>query len=135
MKKKGLRKIKDKYSFKKEIICQMYIISIIKHKMNFYFCACQEFVQKTHRIWHLFSMSHRLKMIKIKEDKCLPICSICHQKIIRSKQYATICKHIYHHDCLEDWIKKGKNSCPFCRRDLTAEEYWSNVFLFRQLFS
>ena len=24
-------------------------------------------------------------------------------------------RHYFHTDCIQDWIKQGKNSCPVCR--------------------
>lgn len=29
--------------------------------------------------------------------------------------------HIYHKDCIEEWIKKGNLKCPLCRQDITSE--------------
>ena len=34
-------------------------------------------------------------------------------------------KHIFHTECIENWVKQGKNSCPVCRKpiaDLQNEE-------------
>ena len=31
------------------------------------------------------------------------------------------CQHLYHKDCLMDWLTK-KNTCPVCRKEVEADE-------------
>lgn len=26
--------------------------------------------------------------------------------------------HYFHHECIENWVKEGKNSCPHCREPI-----------------
>ncbi|KAL4467537.1 hypothetical protein ABPG72_004605 [Tetrahymena utriculariae] len=43
------------------------------------------------------------------------ICSICLQAIQENDKYReTICKHLFHQECLDVWIQKQRN-CPMCR--------------------
>jgi hypothetical protein len=48
-------------------------------------------------------------------------CSICLVSF-KSKDEVTVLqcneRHIYHTMCIESWIKKGKNSCPLCKRPI-----------------
>ena len=37
------------------------------------------------------------------------------------------CKHYFHHECLAQWIKQGKNSCPECRADIDDVEELRNL--------
>jgi hypothetical protein len=41
-------------------------------------------------------------------------CSICLKNIYENNYTKTLCKHLFHKDCLETWLLK-KNSCPLCR--------------------
>ncbi len=53
-------------------------------------------------------------------------CSICLDKINRQYNYLQLgCNHSFHKNCIEDWIRHGKNidqkeniefSCPYCRK-------------------
>ncbi|KAL4428887.1 hypothetical protein ABPG74_001374 [Tetrahymena malaccensis] len=43
------------------------------------------------------------------------VCSICLQAIQENDKYReTICKHLFHQECLDVWIQKQRN-CPMCR--------------------
>jgi hypothetical protein len=46
-------------------------------------------------------------------------CSICQSDIITNSMiYKTNCNHVYHKDCLDQWVKY-KNTCPYCRAELS----------------
>lgn len=45
-------------------------------------------------------------------------CSICLENMVESETTLTQCSHRFHTTCLQRW---NKNSCPNCRRSLTAE--------------
>jgi len=32
------------------------------------------------------------------------------------------CGHIFHADCIDQWLRQGKRTCPFCRRDVFERE-------------
>lgn len=58
--------------------------------------------------------------IKIKEKR-KQICCICMDKFSCNQQvYWLDCKHIYHKDCLDNWICY-KQECPICRCKITTD--------------
>lgn len=61
--------------------------------------------------------SQKYSSVKIK-DKRKEICAICQEKYSCNNQvYWLDCKHIYHKDCLDEWIKYNP-SCPICKKDI-----------------
>ena len=49
-------------------------------------------------------------------------CAICLEEFKRNdiiKEFYN-CKHIFHKDCLKDWLKRS-NTCPLCKHDLTED--------------
>ena len=45
-------------------------------------------------------------------------CPICWSDFLRNDFVTTLhCNemHIFHTECIEQWIRKGQNSCPLCR--------------------
>jgi hypothetical protein len=47
------------------------------------------------------------------------ICSICLEENIEEEVVSTTnCSHSFCNKCLEDWLNKGKYSCPLCRKDI-----------------
>jgi hypothetical protein len=46
------------------------------------------------------------------QDKC----PICLEEMKTKKQ--TLCNHLFHKECIEEWIKNNKNTCPLCRKNL-----------------
>lgn len=60
--------------------------------------------------------------IKIIYNKDLDICTICFDDYNQSSDIRKIinCNHIYHYNCLNEWIVNYNNkTCPICRLDLT----------------
>lgn len=53
------------------------------------------------------------------ETKTSSSCSICLEHFRNGESLSTIgtCKHIFHHDCLDQWIQRS-TSCPYCRRGI-----------------
>ena len=56
---------------------------------------------------------------KNEETKIASSCSICLEHFSNGESLSTIgtCKHIFHHDCLDQWIQRS-TSCPYCRRGI-----------------
>jgi len=48
------------------------------------------------------------------KDSNNDICSICLEKLKDDKCVILNCEHIYHKDCIKEWLKKN-NNCPNCR--------------------
>jgi hypothetical protein len=56
------------------------------------------------------------------DEKTLNIndnCSICFETMKEKKVILTICNHVYHDRCLEEWIESNA-TCPLCRYDLKS---------------
>lgn len=46
-------------------------------------------------------------------------CPICYENLkINDEVYLIKCCHLFHKECLKDWIKKNNINCPTCREDL-----------------
>ena len=48
-------------------------------------------------------------------------CPICWSDFCRNDFVTTLhCdeKHIFHTECIEQWIRRGQNSCPLCRQQI-----------------
>ena len=46
-------------------------------------------------------------------------CSICLEENIEGEDISTTnCSHSFCNKCLEDWLNKGKYSCPLCRNEI-----------------
>ncbi|CAG9333851.1 unnamed protein product [Blepharisma stoltei] len=50
-----------------------------------------------------------------------PMCTICLEKVTQSRKEITVCYHIFHKDCLNDWTKKKSKHalCPNCYAIIT----------------
>ncbi len=45
-------------------------------------------------------------------------CTVCLMEFEKTdKIRMTVCYHVFHSECLLDWLKKNAN-CPFCRLDI-----------------
>lgn len=45
-------------------------------------------------------------------------CSICLESLRRGETTALACLHVFHKECVNDWVEKGRSkSCPVCRRE------------------
>ena len=51
-------------------------------------------------------------------------CTIClKEDLIQEEIYNTDCNHIFCKDCLDDWFKRGNQSCPLCRSEINTYKY------------
>ncbi|XP_055800798.1 probable E3 ubiquitin-protein ligase HIP1 [Solanum dulcamara] len=70
-----------------------------------------------------FDLSIKLHKYESPKSTCLDnkeCCSICLDDYCDRDELAEIdCSHVYHVDCIKEWIKL-KNSCPICKRDALA---------------
>jgi Ring finger domain len=48
-------------------------------------------------------------------------CPICHDDLMKGGPGSSFvdCLDCFHTDCIESWIRTGKNSCPVCRNQIT----------------
>ena len=54
------------------------------------------------------------------------VCSICMMEIVDGEKVGALsCNHLFHVDCLKEWIKR-KNSCPLCQSPNIASIKTSN---------
>lgn len=55
-------------------------------------------------------------MITYNNDHKFETCIICFSELDNEEKVIELpdCKHIYHYNCLEPWIKKN-NKCPICK--------------------
>lgn len=51
--------------------------------------------------------------VTVTEEKC-PIC--LEQYELGEKYRRLPCEHAFHRQCVDDWLLKGRNTCPMCRR-------------------
>ena len=42
-------------------------------------------------------------------------CSICLNAISSPTKFRSDCKHCFHEECIKEWIRHDKKSCPMCR--------------------
>ena len=66
----------------------------------------------------LYKSKDDCEYCRIHQDK--QNCTICLEKI-NNKKIELSCNHIFHRDCLREWMKQ-KPSCPVCRRDIPVDK-------------
>lgn len=53
------------------------------------------------------------------------ICSICYVEYKADDDVTPLTcdtKHYYHTKCIEQWIQRGNNSCPLCRKPIKEDQ-------------
>jgi len=68
----------------------------------------------------LFNYNNNINnsLTDFKEDKDKSsTCSICLEPL-KENAKKTSCNHIYHKECISEWINNNKNTCPLCRKNL-----------------
>jgi len=77
-----------------------------------------------------------IRVVSFDNDKEMPSCIICLVDFeAREKIYKIECEwgrhHIFHQDCLDDWVRKDGKSCPLCGTVLPVcirNKVKSNIF-------
>ena len=50
-------------------------------------------------------------------------CIICMEKYVLNDEVETLpCFHIFHKDCIEHWLKAGKDTCPICKNKVNNND-------------
>ena len=57
-------------------------------------------------------------------------CCICWDKMCCEDAKPLSCGHEYHENCINEWLKTGETTCPYCRADCTIERCKFKNFLF-----
>ena len=51
-------------------------------------------------------------------------CSICMMNFIKGNEVSTLpCKHYFHTDCINQWLKEYNYKCPVCRKECGKPKY------------
>lgn len=88
-----------------------------------YICMCTCKVPQIHKYLSIYAFlptgvnQNLLEMItKIDaEDSVCPVCLDVYPEV------ETQCRHVFHRQCLQDWIASSKTSCPMCRLPVSLD--------------
>ena len=62
------------------------------------------------------------------ENKCLLICTICFDEFADADVLRVLsCKHYFHDECVDSWLIKHSNICPYCREQISIKERETDV--------
>jgi hypothetical protein len=51
-------------------------------------------------------------------------CAICLNTVRETRRHVPIrCGHLFHSHCIDDWKKRGKSTCPVCRKIFDGSQY------------
>ena len=54
-------------------------------------------------------------------DKC---CSVCMDELVKDNQVIILpCEHIFHTNCIEEWLSKYNYNCPVCKKEVGKPKY------------
>lgn len=121
-----INKIKNVYKWiyqQEENTCSIKKFNIIDQCDQCTFSIQEEEVQEEENIQNIQTIKNKniinsledYNTENIDEEKC----SIC-LEILAKHNYPkkTPCNHLYHKDCINQWINNNKNTCPLCRKKL-----------------
>ena len=63
----------------------------------------------------------KLKTIHCKEEKEISIqnCTVCLETIKKNEIISILpCKHEFHQNCIETWLKEYSKHCPLCKKEM-----------------
>ncbi len=146
LKLRYLKKKKENSLGIKEKISILIIIIIILFLVIIYLIVKKNRIKKKKdneitrvKIEYLFKNNLKQKIIKLKFPNLLyNECSICLENIKENDKVSyTPCKHIFHFDCLKNYIKSTlKTNCPLCKFDffslLTNENIDFSLITFQE---
>ena len=54
-------------------------------------------------------------------DKC---CSVCMDELVKDNEVIILpCEHIFHTNCIEEWLSKYNYNCPVCKKEVGKPKY------------
>jgi hypothetical protein len=54
-------------------------------------------------------------------DKC---CSVCMDDLVKDNEVIILpCEHIFHTNCIEEWLSKYNYNCPVCKKEVGKPKY------------
>lgn len=67
---------------------------------------------------HKENVKRRLELLPVTNNPEEPqSCAICLENVT-GNFYQLPCDHIFHQDCLKNWLESGKSDCPICRTNI-----------------
>lgn len=72
---------------------------------------------------------NELELLKYEDtDKTIDECGICISKYENTDKLRKLpCKHLFHKDCVDNWLVNFNKTCPFCRADITINNIPDNI--------
>ena len=65
----------------------------------------------------------KLDIFDVTTDICTP-CSVCIDNICKDEKMITLpCEHIFHADCILQWLKEYNYKCPNCKHPVGKAKY------------
>jgi hypothetical protein len=61
------------------------------------------------------------------------MCPICIQDIEVGSEVVMLsaCSHIFHRDCLSEWLSTHTRDCPYCRTEIVSQEMMEEAYRLR----
>jgi hypothetical protein len=67
----------------------------------------------------------------MKEYNPPSICTVCQENFFLDEELIRMdCSHVFHHDCLVQWLRKRKSACPYCNSKLNESGHHFAIFVF-----
>lgn len=116
-----LTKTGDGYTFKAKYTDQELIIELDKKLRQVKYYGIEKI-----KFFNMIRKSNKFMQIAklwkdLIQNKILGICFICYGSML-SVVGCNWCGNLFHKKCIKIWMRKGRNSCPLCRKPL------SNIF-------
>jgi len=54
----------------------------------------------------------------LEENKICAICQFDFENGNFVRKLTIVCTHLFHRDCIDEWLRNQQHTCPICRKDL-----------------